>query len=97
MKIWVTGFLTLRGVIGNHRPMEIGAEQVTLREFVQHLSNEFGDESVPPISEPEAFEGPRRRIIILVNGRHCSHLPGGLDTELADGDEVALFPPVAGG
>jgi molybdopterin converting factor small subunit len=32
-----------------------------------------------------------------VNGRHVSHLPEGLETELADGDEVSVFPVVAGG
>ncbi len=30
--------------------------------------------------------------ILLVNGRHAS-----LDRELSHGDEVSLFPPVAGG
>ena len=30
--------------------------------------------------------------ILLVNGRHAS-----LDRELSEGDEVSLFPPVAGG
>lgn len=30
--------------------------------------------------------------IILINGRH-----GKLDTALADGDTLALFPPVGGG
>ena len=97
MKIKVTGYLTLRGAIGNKRAVEIEAEQITLRDFVQQLSLEFGDDIVPPVSNQDAFRGPNRRVIVLVNGRHSSHLPDGLDTELADGDEVALFPPVAGG
>ena len=95
MKIRVSGYLTLRGEIGNQRVVE--TEQATLGGFVQQLSLEFGDEVVPPVSDPDAFQGPNRRVIILLNGRHSSHLPDGLDTELADGDEVALFPPVAGG
>ena len=95
MKITVTGYLTLRGVIGNRRAFE--TEQVTLRGFAQQLSREFGPDIVPSVSDLGAFQGPSRRIVILVNGRHSSHLPDGLDTELADGDEVALFPPVAGG
>ena len=97
MKIRVTGYLTLRGAIGKQRALEIEAEGTTLREFVQQLSLELGDETVPSVSDPDAFQGPNRRILILLNGRHSSHLPDGLDTELADGDEVALFPPVAGG
>jgi molybdopterin converting factor small subunit len=97
MKIRVTGYLTLRGVIGNQRTLEIEAEQITLRDFVQQLSLEFGDNVVPPVSDQDAFQGPKRRIVILLNGRHSSHLPDGLDTKLAEGDEVALFSPVAGG
>lgn len=34
--------------------------------------------------------------ILLVNGRHISHLSG-LDTPLSEEDEVSLFPMVAGG
>jgi MoaD family protein len=97
MKIRVTGYLTLRGAIGKQRALEIEAEQITLRDFVQQLSLKLGDETVPSVSDPDTFQGPNRRIVILLNGRHSSHLPDGLDTELADGDEVALFPPVAGG
>ena len=40
--------------------------------------------------------GIKKYVNILVNGRHIQSLSG-LKTELADGDEVAIFPPVAGG
>lgn len=36
------------------------------------------------------------QIIILVNGRNVLHLRG-LDTPLADEDEISIFPMVAGG
>jgi molybdopterin synthase sulfur carrier subunit len=35
-------------------------------------------------------------IIILVNGRHISHL-NGIKTPLEDSDEISIFPEVAGG
>ncbi|PXF61066.1 MAG: molybdopterin synthase sulfur carrier subunit [Candidatus Methanogaster sp.] len=40
--------------------------------------------------------GIKKYVNILVNGRHIQSLSG-TRTELADGDEVAIFPPVAGG
>ena len=40
--------------------------------------------------------GIKKYVNILVNGRHIQSLSG-LKTELAGGDEVAIFPPVAGG
>ncbi|HWQ30252.1 MAG TPA: MoaD/ThiS family protein [Negativicutes bacterium] len=33
---------------------------------------------------------------MLVNGRHIEHLQG-LDTSLAENDEISIFPKVAGG
>jgi molybdopterin synthase sulfur carrier subunit len=35
-------------------------------------------------------------IIILVNGRHIVHC-NGIQTQLSSGDEVSIFPVVAGG
>ena len=38
----------------------------------------------------------KKYIVILINGRHIQHLDG-LDTDLSEGDTVALFPPAGGG
>lgn len=97
MRIKVTGYLTLRGTIGNRTAIDLETEQTTLKDLLQKLSLEFGEDVVPPVSDPDAFRGPNRRAVILLNGRHSSHLSDGLDTQLEDGDEVAIFPPVAGG
>jgi len=35
-------------------------------------------------------------IIVLKNGRHIQHL-NGLETDLEEGDNIAIFPPIAGG
>jgi molybdopterin synthase sulfur carrier subunit len=38
----------------------------------------------------------RPYLAILVNGRHINSLRG-LETELADGDTISIFPPAGGG
>jgi MoaD family protein len=95
MRIQVKGFLNLREVIGDQPYREL-AQGITVREFAGQLALELGDEFAHMVGGLEAGSD-RLRIAILVNGRHCSHLPAGLDTELRDGDEVAIFPPAMGG
>jgi molybdopterin converting factor small subunit len=89
MRIWVKGYLGLEAVPGGKPFVEFGAERATLRD----LLGQFGH----PADESLAASGRDRRFVILVNGRHTSHLPDGLDTVLKDGDHVAIFPPMAGG
>jgi MoaD family protein len=96
MRIRVRGYLTLKDVIGDQPFREIEAESITVGELISQLAIELGD-SFPRTSPSPGAGRESRHLIVLVNGRHCSHLPDGLATELKDGDEVAIFPPVAGG
>ena len=96
MKIRVRGYLGFRKVVGDQPFREIGVEGFTIRDLIRRLSHELGNDFAHMVSDL-GTEGATRHIAILVNGRHYSHLPDRLDTELTDGDEVAIFPPVSGG
>lgn len=96
MKIRVKAFLTLRKAMNGRASLEMEAEKLTLKELLESLSLRFGDEFANSLRDPQ-IEPESRNIQILVNGRHYRHLPGKLDAELKDGDEIALFPFVAGG
>jgi len=94
MKIQVKGYLNLGEVLGDQR-REI-AEGTTVRELLQQLALERGDDFAQMVSDLGTGRN-QPRIAILVNGRHCTRLPAGLDSRLQDGDEVAVFPPMMGG
>lgn len=87
MRIWVKGYLGLDVNLGGQPFVELDAERVTVRDLLGQLQ-QGGDPGTP---------GASGRLAVLVNGRHASHLPDGLDTVLANGDQVAIFPPAAGG
>jgi molybdopterin synthase sulfur carrier subunit len=96
MRVTVKGYLTLRALMGNQPFIEILDEGITVRDLLGLLSEELGDLSAHLGSSPAAA-AVTPPVLILVNGRHCSHLPHGLETRLVDGDEVSIFPPIAGG
>jgi molybdopterin synthase sulfur carrier subunit len=96
MRIKVRGYLTLKDVIGDQPFREIESERITVEELINQLWSELGDSFARMSPNPGAAR-ESSHLIALVNGRHCSHLPDGLATELKDGDEISIFPPVAGG
>jgi MoaD family protein len=94
MQIHLRGYLTFKNQVGD-RQIQL-PEGVSVRQFLVRLIEELGDESGSFIQFDQEgnLEGS---LVVLVNGRHANHLPGGLDTKLEDGDQIAMFPPIAGG
>jgi len=94
MKIKVQGYLTFKESIGA-QVLDLGDEQgITLRELLLKLPPAGGLREALQRAEGGHLGG---ELVVLVNGQHHSHLPGRLDARLKDGDEVAIFPPLAGG
>ena len=96
MRIKVKGYLTFREVIGDQQLQFNQGETVTVYDLLVKLSLKCGDEFEETVFDPET-KRVSRYVAILINGSHCSHLPDRLKTELRDQDEVAIFPPTAGG
>ena len=85
-------FADLAEVAGG-KEIEVGAEPgETVGEALAELVAER------PELEDRIYEAGELRdhINVLRNGTNV-HSEDGLDTELEDGDELALFPPVSGG
>lgn len=92
MRVRVRGYLTFRGLIGQREiALEDGA---TLRTLIARLAGAVDGAQAPIFAPPD---GLQPGVGLLINGRHHTHTPDGLDTVLRDGDEVAVFPPLAGG
>ncbi len=96
MKIRVKGYLTLKKLMGDKAEISLEIENTTIKGVLELLSQRFGQDFKNSIFNPKTKE-VHSHIKVLVNGRHYHNLPARLDTRLKEGDEVALFPPVAGG
>ncbi|MCJ7687178.1 MAG: MoaD family protein [Desulfobacteraceae bacterium] len=96
MRIVVKSFLTLRKVMDGQASLEIEAEELTIRQLLEKLCDRFG-ENLRDMIFDRGMQGQSQDIKILINGRHFRHLPDGFDSRLKDGDEVSIFPLMAGG
>ncbi len=85
-------FAWLRDIFG-WKELGVPADQApNVRQLLEHLftSAEHGP---GPLGESGAIaEG----FIVLLNGRGID-FAGGMEAELREGDEVAIFPPLSGG
>jgi len=96
MRITIRSFLTLRDVMGDQSVLELEVGSLTLIELLHELSYMFGDRFSQMVFD-KAGKGLNPHIKVLINGRHYSHIPQKLNTRLQEGDDVSLFPPIAGG
>jgi len=65
----------------------------TLEEFLHKLCNRFGKKLEGLVFKDEELSS---EVIIMVNGRHISHLDG-IKTKLKEDDKISIFPVVGGG
>jgi molybdopterin synthase sulfur carrier subunit len=93
MVIQVKGYLTFRELVGERR-LEV-EKGLTVRALLEQLEAQLGESFTVQVMDRRGSR--QQHVPVLLNGRHCTHLPDGLDTELSDGDQVDLFPPLAGG
>lgn len=90
MEIELRFFANFREVVGQktvHREFD---DEARAGDVLRALREEF--------PEMDLFEGEQLReyLTILRNGQDITHIDG-LETTLSDGDELSVFPPVAGG
>jgi len=95
VKVTVKAFATIREAIGEFGKISLEfPEQVTVKNLIEVLSKNFGEKFNSEVLDDNGL--PKKTIKIFVNGRDIEFLDG-LSTNLKDGDEVSLIPPIAGG
>jgi len=94
--IKVKGYLTYRDVIGGRETERPDDGSVTLLDFIRELAAEIGDDHGRALFDKENG-AVGEAVAIMLNGVHYNHLPDRLNTVLKDQDEIAVFPPAAGG
>ncbi|MDD3858338.1 MAG: MoaD family protein [Methanoculleus sp.] len=90
MMVRVKAFARFREILGSDLSIEV-PDGATMAAVLAALRGRAGDEGDAIFDETGAL---RAHVILMRNGRRVKR--NDLDT-LAEGDEVAIFPPVAGG
>lgn len=91
MKITVRAFASFREILGKETFLDL-EEGSTIEDLLERLS------SSNQKLKDAAFDDSgnlKDYILLMVNKKRVDH--SGLDLELKENDEVAIFPPVAGG
>lgn len=97
MQVSVRFFTSLREITGKREEtLEFrNDEKVTVDSVLKRLTKKYGRSFVEYVYDSSTGE-VKGFLQFLVNGRSASTLEG-LDTKLADGDVLAIIPPVGGG
>ena len=94
MKVKVKFFTSLREITGKKEEEIQSPRTIRVKELLASLSEKYGREFTDYLYDERGKV--RTYIQILVNGRGINVLQG-FETELEEGDTIAIFPPVGGG
>jgi molybdopterin converting factor small subunit len=94
--IKIKGYLTYRDLIGQREIEQPDDVPILLIDFLREFAAEIGGEHGHALFDEEAGT-VGQFVAVMHNGRHYNHLPEKLHTVLGDQDEIAVFPPAAGG
>jgi molybdopterin synthase sulfur carrier subunit len=95
IRVKVHTILGLKEILGG-REMEIALSRgSTLQALISHMVARWGERLSSRLFEPGS-SNLLPRIRVMVNGRDIGFI-GGMETVLQEGDEIVIFPPVAGG
>lgn len=93
MEIELRTFATFRDAVGRKETaLEFDGDRVTVGTVLASLEDEYDGLAGRLLDDGEI----RPQLSVLKNGRDVVHMEG-TETPLDDGDELSLFPPVAGG
>lgn len=92
MIVHVRAFANFREILGKELNVEL-KESSTIKDLLDELI------STKERLRPAVFDesGKVRDYVILMKNRKNIDILKALDTELSNGDEVAILPPIAGG
>ena len=91
MKVKIRSFAGFRHILGKENEVEL-AEGASIKDLLDALCAAHGE------LEPLVFgeSGIRDDVNVIVDGKNIAALQG-MQTKLAEGDVVALFPAAIGG
>ena len=97
LQVSVRFFTSLREIVGKkEETLEFPeSKKVTVDEVLETLRQRYGTPFVEYVYDRNTGE-VRSFLQFLVNGKSATTL-NGLETELEDGDALAILPPVGGG
>ena len=97
MQVSVRFFTSLREIVGKkEEKLDLSEDRnVTVDMILRRLGEKYGKPFVNYVYEKKGGE-TRGFLQFLVNGKSATTLKG-LQTELQDGDVLAILPPVGGG
>jgi len=94
VRVKLTGIL--KGISGKEAVTLNFKRPTTVKEVIFRLAEMFSMEFRRALIDSE-LNSPKPNALILLNGREISVLPGGLESEVKNGDEIVIIPVTHGG